>query len=113
LPSEIKRYAIADYLSNAQKQAILGRTYTKNKDGDVLCSQGRCPLGVATGTRTPLPATIADCLTSEHGRPWRQRSPQWGAICEAAIEFVADWDDGYLRAEDLPAALGVEAPDAD
>jgi hypothetical protein len=110
LPSEITRYAIADYLSEAQRQTITSRryrpTYVVNGRPVVpRCAEGRCPLGALTAAPEPLAVEIAEALSV----PAHYRTN----LYIACRQFMRDWDDGRIPPDRLAAALGMEAPDAD
>lgn len=96
----MKRYAIANYLTRAQKQRAIEADYgLRGRD-----PQGCCPLGAALaqpGYPVPMSIDVANLL--------RLRESAWWRAAEvAAWEFIDAWDRGRIPADQLAAALGVE-----
>ncbi len=107
----IKRYAIADYLSDVAKRAACSSEYAlrspwskrRRTDTDTRCPLGRA-LFVDTGydLYQPSPLSVAHVLSSTAKVAVDYRDAE-----RAAGEFIADWDAGRIRPSDLPAALGL------
>ncbi len=93
------RYAIADWLTEAQIDAALAHEY-----GPIRDVQSYCPLGRALNLvdhPAPPSSEVADVLLG-----YRVVDAQWEAVSIAARDFINDWDAGRIPPADLAAALG-------
>jgi len=102
------KYAIADYLTDEQKQFAISATYPVRK-ADGTCprtAEGCCPLGVALWpgqVRAPYEWIIRARLKQLNQAPEDILSERF---LFAPGQFTRDWDAG--RITDLRDALGVE-----
>lgn len=102
-------YAIAQYLTDEQKQRACEAVYVPLKvDGRLPRANGCCPLGVALwpgeSAACPIPYGVFDQLISL--RQAENTHQDYAAVIDGASIFIANWDSG--RITDLYAALGVE-----
>lgn len=95
-------YAIAAYLSDTAKRAMLRRTYSRSGQRRALCplAVGMRAMGHACHMR-PHPAEIASLLVPLQPDHY----DQWYRVKNAARTFVLDWDANEVAS--LAAALGV------
>lgn len=123
----MKRYTIADYLSDAEKQRILAHRFvmqgeeTGQFDADgvpmvhrdlipVSVEDGSCPLSYLAGIDNPAPDETAVALAVRSNGVVEYFEDNFDAIATAAAEFIEDWDAGRIPPAELAAALGVAVP---
>jgi hypothetical protein len=100
-----KRYKIANYLTEDQRNRACSVPYMLNPRGERVTDDGYCPLGMAlqgSGFFTPLASRVGSILM-----PNSQGSKAFDKLVRAAAEFTHDWDDNYICSEDLPVAFGL------
>lgn len=107
----MKRYAIAGYLTEAERLAACAAEYTSRESSDLyptpVTEDGCCPLGVALrvndpgASRTPPSGIVAASIN-------RRCDVAIPILQLAAKDFMADWDTGGIPPADLPIALGLE-----
>lgn len=123
----MKRYAIADFLSDAEKQRILAHRFVMkgeetgelDADGAPIVHRGTvpvsvedrsCPLAYLAGIDSPAPDETAVALAVRSNGVVEYFEDNFDAIANAAADFIEDWDAGKIPPGELAAALGVEVP---
>lgn len=113
-----ERYAIADWLTDEQKQRAIHAAYGHHHHYRVPTTEdGYCPLGLAipeTGSEAPSAERVA--LEIYHDAAYRagirEDSPEYDGfhdrVLDGAEQFINDWDAGLIPPDQLAIALGVE-----
>lgn len=104
----MRRYAIADYLTDEQKRrACAGRYRARPRNRRLRDSRGCCPLGRALDEVgcAPVPSRVASAIIAP--RPITEDWDTWTDIADAASEFIWAWETGALTPGGLAEALGV------
>jgi hypothetical protein len=98
----MKTYAIAQWLTDAQKQRIIDAEF-EMESGQiaVVGSYGTgCPLGLLFDGASPPAYKVADFLAQD-------KPETRDVILDAAAEFMSGADNGEITPETLAEALGV------
>jgi hypothetical protein len=116
----MKRYGIADYLTDEQKRAAAQAVYDNlGERGQWITWDCKCPLGVALADRdviadqsAPDAESVALCVVRERDDGWPGDARTIAlrhAVEAAAAEFINDWDKRRIPPKQLARALGLES----